>query len=421
MRINTKALRAGYTPKNGETHTMPIYQSTTYEYTSSDHIGYLFDSPTNGHIYSRITNPTCGFVEDKIAALEGGVGALLTTSGQMASLMAVLNLCKAGDHIVASKTLYGGTFNLFDVTLKRFGIQCSFVDQDEKDSVIEAAIQQNTRLLFGETLANPALRVLDIQRFSDISHRHNLPLIIDNTFPTPMLCRPFEHGADIIIHSTTKYMEGHAVQIGGCIVDGGTFDWTNGKFPEFTTPDESYHGIEYAKEYGKLAYIVKARLQLQRDFGALPSAQDAFLLDLGLQTLPLRMERHCQNAQRVAEFLEKHPKVEFVNYPGLKSSKYYALAKKYLPDGCAGVISFSIKGSRKDAARFIDALTLTSNAVHVADIRTLALHPASSTHRQMSDEQIAAAGITPGLIRLSIGCEDVRDILEDIEQALAKA
>ncbi len=421
MKPETKLLHAGYQPKNGETHTMPIYQSTTYEYTSSEHIGHLFDCPTDGHIYSRITNPTVGFVEEKIAALEGGVAALMTTSGQMASLMTVLNLCQAGDHIVSASQIYGGTVNLFAFTIKRLGIECTFVDQDADEDTIKAAIRTNTKLVFGETIANPAVSVLDIEKFARVAHACSLPLAIDNTFATPILCRPIEHGADIVIHSTTKYMDGHAVIVGGVIVDGGTFDWTSGRFPQFTQPDESYHGIVYAKEYGKLAFIIKARMQLMRDFGALPSAQDAFLLDLGLQSLALRMERHCRNAEVVAELLNGSDKVEFVNYPALPGSKYHQLKQKYLPNGCAGVISFSVKGGREAAARFIDALQLASNVVHVADIRTLALHPASSTHRQLTDEQLAGAGITAGLIRLSVGCEHIEDIVQDVRQALDKA
>lgn len=419
MELETLALRAGYKPGNGETHTMPIYQSTTYEYTSADHMAHLFDQPTEGHIYSRISNPTVGFVEEKIAAMEGGVGALMTTSGQAASLLSVLNICKAGDHILCTAGVYGGTVNLFGVTLKRFGIDCTFVSPDATMEELNAAVRENTRLVFSETLTNPTLVVCDIEKFAGFAHSHGIPLIVDNTFATPMLCRPFDFGADIVTHSTTKYMDGHAVVVGGVIVDGGKFDWTSGKFPEFTEPDPTYHGTVYAN-YGAPAYIIKCRMQLMRDFGVLPSAQDAFLLDLGLQTLPVRMKQHCENAQKVAEFLEKSPKVEFVNYPGLPSSDQHEKAKKYLPKGCSGVISFSIKGPRENAARFIDALQLASTVTHVADIRTLALQPANTTHRQLSDEQLRAGGVTPGLIRFSVGLESIDDILADVAQALEK-
>ncbi|MDL2206744.1 O-acetylhomoserine aminocarboxypropyltransferase/cysteine synthase [Eubacteriales bacterium OttesenSCG-928-N13] len=417
MRPETIALRAGYKPQNGEPHTMPIYQSTTFEYTSSQHIGQLFDDPTMGYIYSRFANPTASYVEEKIAALEGGAGAMLTSSGQAATMVAVTNICSAGDHFVSAASIYGGTVNLFAVTLKRFGIDCTFVDQDASEEEIQRAIKPNTKLIFGETIANPAISVLDIEKFARIAHQNNLPLFVDNTF-APTLCRPFEWGADIIIHSTTKYMDGHAVLVGGVIVDGGTFDWSNGMFPCFTEPDESYHGIIYHQQYGKLAFLIKARMQMMRDLGAFQSAQNAFLLDLGLQTLPLRMERHCKNAAQVAELLDVHDKVESVRYPTLKGSPYRDLAQKYLPSGCSGVISFTLKGGRDAAVRFIDSLKLASNVVHVADIRTLVLHPASSTHRQLTDEQLEAAGITPGLIRLSVGCEHIDDIIEDVTQAL---
>ncbi len=418
MNIETLALRAGYQPKNGETHTMPIYQSTTYEYTSSEYMAHLFDCPTDGHIYSRISNPTVGFVEEKIAAMEGGVGALMTSSGQAANLLAILNICKSGDHIVSAAAVYGGTINLLAVTLKRLGIECTFVNQEDDLETLEKAIRPNTRLIFGETIANPAISVLDIEKFAALAHKNGLPLFVDNTFATPVLCRPIEFGADVVIHSTTKYMDGHAVQVGGVIVDGGKFDWTNGKFPEFTEPDASYHGIVY-KDYGAPAFIIKCRMQLMRDFGVLPSAQNAFLLDLGLQTLPVRMERHCANAEKVAQFLAAHEKVEFVKYPTLPGDKHHDLQLKYLPKGASGVISFSIRGPRENAARFIDKLKLASNVTHVADIRTLVLHPASSTHRQLTDEQLTAAGITPGLVRFSVGLEHIDDILADLAQALA--
>jgi len=420
MRIETKCLHEGYEPKNGEPRVLPIYQSTTYKYESSEHIGKLFDLSVEGHMYSRISNPTVAAVEEKIAALEGGVGALCTTSGQAASLLSILNILQSGNHFVSSSTIYGGTINLFAVTLKKFGIDCTFVDPDATAEEIQKAFRPNTKALFGETIANPAIAVLDIEKFADIAHKNNVPLIIDNTFATPILCRPIEFGADIVIHSTTKYMDGHAVQVGGVIVDSGKFDWANGKFPEFTEPDESYHGVVYSRDFGNAAYITKARVQLTRDFGVYPPATAAFLLNLGLETLHVRMERHCKNAQAVAEFLSKSDKIEFVNYPTLPGNKYNKLAQKYLPLGCSGVISFSIKGSRENAVKFIDSLKLASNVVHVADIRTCVLHPASSTHRQLTDSQLEAAGITPGLIRLSVGLENIDDILEDIAQALDK-
>lgn len=420
MKIETKCLHEGYHPRNGEPRALPIYQSTTYKYNSTDEVGKLFDLSSNGYFYSRIGNPTVGAVEEKIASLEGGVGALCTTSGQAASLISIMNILKAGDHIVSAATIYGGTINLFAVTLKKFGIECTFVDADASEEEIQKAFKENTKVVFGETIANPAISIFDIEKFAKIAHKNNVPLIVDNTFATPVLCRPIEHGADIVIHSTTKYMDGHAVQLGGVIVDSGNFDWTNGKFPEFTEPDESYHGVVYTKQFGKSAYIVKARVQLMRDLGAYPSAQDAFLLNLGLETLPVRIEKHCRNAEKVAEFLNNSDKIEFVNYPTLEGNKYQDLAKKYLPNGCSGVISFSVKGGREVAAKFMDSLKLASNVVHVADIRTCVLHPASSTHRQLTDEQLVAAGITPGLIRISVGLENIEDIIEDIKLGLSK-
>ncbi len=419
MRIETKCLHEGYHPQNGEPRVLPIYQSTTFTYDSTEHIGQLFDLKAAGHMYSRISNPTVSAVEEKISALEGGVGALCTTSGQAASLISLMNIMKAGDHFICGSKVYGGTINLFAVTLKKFGIECTFVDQDASEEDIQQYIKPNTKAVFGEVIANPAMTVLDIEKFANIAHKNQVPLIIDNTFPTPILCRPFEFGADIVIHSTTKYMDGHAIQVGGVIVDSGKFDWSNGKFPEFTEPDSSYHGVVYTKDFGEAAYITKARVQLIRDLGTYPSANAAFLLNLGLETLPIRMERHCANAEKVADYLTQSEKVEFVNYPSLKGSPYYELSKKYLPLGCSGVLSFSIKGSREDAVKFIDGLNLASNVVHVADIRTLVIHPASSTHRQLTDQQLSAAGITPGLIRLSVGLENIDDIIEDIEQALA--
>ena len=419
MKIETKCLHAGYTPKNTEPRVVPIVQSTTYVYDSTDDVAAVFDDPTKSLIYSRFENPTVMAVEEKINALEGGIGAMCTSSGQAASLLSLLNILKAGDSFISAATIYGGTINLFAFTLKKLGIECIFVDADASEDEIRAAFKPNTKAVFGETLANPALTVFDIEKFAKIAHDNGVPLIIDNTFPTPILCRPFEYGADIIVHSTTKYMDGHAVQGGGVIVDSGNFDWTNGKFPEFTEPDESYHGTIYTKQYGKAAYIVKARMQLMRDFGCYPAAQSAFYLNLGLETLPVRMERYCENALTAAKYLEANKHVQSVNYPGLESSKYHELAKKYMPAGTSGVISFSIKGGRSTAVKFMDSLKLASNEVHVADIRTCVLHPASATHRQLTDEQLVAAGIDGGLIRLSVGLENIDDILADLEQAFA--
>jgi len=418
MKIETKCLHEGYHPKNGEPRVLPIYQSTTYTYDSTEEIGKLFDLSSDGYFYSRIANPTVCAVEDKIAALEGGVGALCTTSGQAAVMICIMNILKAGDHIISAATIYGGSINLFAVTLKRFGIECTFIDQNASEEEIQAAFKENTKVVYGETIANPALSIFDIEKFAKIAHKNNVPLIVDNTFATPILCRPIEFGADIVVHSTSKYMDGHAIQLGGVIVDSGNFDWTSGKFPEFTEPDDSYHGIVYTEKFGRAAYIVKARVQLMRDLGAYPSAQAAFYLNLGLETLPVRMEKHCSNAEAVAKYLSDSDKVEFVNYPMLANNKYHDLAKKYVPQGCSGVISFSIKGGRDAAIKFMDSLKLASNVVHVADIRTCVLHPASSTHRQLTDEQLVSAGITPGLIRLSVGLENIDDILDDIKQGL---
>lgn len=417
MNIETKCLHAGYSPKNTEPRVVPIVQSTTYVYDSTDDVAAVFDDPTKSLIYSRFENPTVMAVEEKIAALEGGIGAMCTSSGQAASLCSLLNILQSGDSFISTTTIYGGTVNLFAVTLKKLGIECIFVDPDAPEDEIRAAFKPNTKAVFGETLANPALSVLDIEKFAKIAHENDVPLIIDNTFPTPILCRPIEHGADIVIHSTSKYMDGHAVQVGGVIVDAGTFNWANGKFPEFTEPDESYHGIVYTETYGKAAYIIKARMQLMRDFGCYPSAQSAFYLNLGLETLHIRMKQYCENAKIVSEFLEAHDKVESVNYPGIKSNKYNALAEKYLPLGSSGVISFVIKGGRNNAIKFMDSLKLASNEVHVADIRTCVLHPASATHRQLTDEQLVACGINGGMIRFSVGLENVEDILEDLRNA----
>lgn len=419
-KIETKCLHAGYTPENGGPGTVPIVQSTTYRFDSTEHVAALFDMPTE-FMYSRFANPTCDAVEKKIAALEGGTGAMLTSSGQAASLLSILNLCSAGDSFISATTIYGGTVNLFSVTLKKLGIECIWVEPDATDEEIKAAFKPNTKAVFGETIANPALNVFDIERFAAIAHEMNVPLIVDNTFATPYLCRPFEFGADIVVHSTTKYMDGHAVQGGGVIVDSGNFDWAaSGKFPDFTEPDESYHGVVYTREFGNMAYIIKARMQLMRDFGCYPAANSAFLLNLGLETLPVRMERYCENATKVAQFLSESDKISFVTYPGLPTDKNYALAQKYLPKGTCGVISFSIKGGRPAAVRFMDALELASIEVHVADIRTCVLHPASATHRQLTEEQLVAAGIDGGLIRLSVGLENVEDIIADVKQALEK-
>lgn len=417
MNIETKCLHAGYTPKNTEPRQIPIVQSTTYVYDSTDDVAAVFDDPTKSLIYSRFENPTVMAVEEKIAALEGGIGAMATSSGQAASLCSILNLCSAGDSFISTSTIYGGTVNLFAVTLKRLGIECIFVDADASLDELQKVVKPNTKAVFGETLANPALAVLDIEKFAKLAHSNNIPLIIDNTFPTPVLCRPIEHGADIVVHSTSKYMDGHAVQVGGVIVDSGNFDWTNGKFPDFVEPDESYHGITYSGTYGKMAYIVKARMQLMRDFGCYPAANSAFLLNLGLETLSVRMKQHCENALKVAKHLEASDKVISVSYPGLESNKYYELGKKYLPDGCSGVITFSIKGGRNNAVKFMDNLKLASNVVHVADIRTCVLHPASATHRQLTDEQLVAAGIDGGMIRFSCGLENIEDIIADIDHA----
>jgi len=414
MRDETTCLHGGYSPQNTEPRVMPIVQSTTYVYDSTEEIASIFDEPTKSLIYSRFANPTVMAVERKIAELEGGVGAMCTTSGQAATLLAILNLCSAGDSIISTPEIYGGTINLFSYTLKKLGIESIFVKQDASEEEFHAAFRPNTKAVFGETIANPALTVLDIEKFSRIAHAHNVPLIVDNTFATPILCKPFLFGADIVIHSTSKYMDGHAVQVGGVIVDSGNFDWTNGNFPDLTEPDESYHGISYTKNYGKAAYITKARMQLMRDFGAYPAAHSAFLLNMGLETLAIRMKQYCENATTVAKYLSNSDYVDSVSYPGLEGDAYYPLAKKYLK-GASGVISIIIKGGKENAIRFMNALQLASNEVHVADIRTCVLHPASETHRQLTDEQLQAAGIHPGMIRLSVGLENVEDIIEDLK------
>ena len=416
----TVCVQGGWTPKKGEPRVVPIYQSTTFRYETSEQMARLFDLEESGYFYTRLQNPTNDVVAAKIAELEGGVGAMLTSSGQAANFYAIFNICEAGDHFVCSSTIYGGTFNLYTVTLKKLGIDVTLIDPDDDESAIEAAFRPNTKALFGETLSNPSMHVLDIEKFARIAHRHGVPLIVDNTFATPINCRPFEWGADIVTHSTTKYMDGHATCVGGAIVDSGNFDWEAhaDKFPGLTRPDESYHGLTYTRAFGKMAYITKATAQLMRDLGSIQAPQNAFLLNLGLETLHLRMARHCENAQKVAEFLESCPQVAWVNYPGLKNDKYHALAQKYMPHGTCGVIAFGLKGSREDAIRFMDRLKLAAIVTHVADARTCVLHPASHTHRQLSDEQLIEAGVAPDLIRLSVGIENADDIIADLRQAM---
>ena len=418
----TLCIQAGWKPKNGEPRVLPIYQSTTFKYSSSEEMARLFDLEEEGYFYSRLQNPTTDAVAAKIAALEGGIGAMLTSSGQAANFYAMHNICEAGDHIVCATAIYGGTFNLFSVTMKKMGIDCTFIDADASEEEISKAFRPNTKAMFGETISNPGIQVLDIEKFARIAHSHGVPLIVDNTFATPINCRPFEWGADIVTHSTTKYMDGHAVCLGGAIVDSGNFDWEAhaDKFPGLTQPDASYHGLTYTKAFGKMAYITKMTAQLMRDLGASQTPQNAFLLNLGLETLHLRVPQHCRNAQAVAEYLEKHPRVAWVHYCGLKSNKYYELAQKYLPNGACGVIAFGLKGTREDAIHFMDSLQMINIVTHVADARTCILHPASHTHRQLSDEQLKEAGIAPDLMRLSVGIEDASDIIDDIEQALKR-
>lgn len=419
MNIETKCVQAGYTPKNGEPRVLPIIQSTTYKYESSQEMGDLFDLKTSGYFYTRLQNPTNDAVAAKIAALEGGVGAMLTTSGQAASFYSVLNIAGAGDHIVASSAIYGGTFNLFNVTMRKMGFDFTFVDPHASEEELQAAFKPNTKAVFGETISNPSLNVLDIETFANVAHKNGVPLIIDNTFATPINCRPFEFGADIVTHSTTKYMDGHATQVGGVIVDSGNFDWEqNDKFPGLTTPDESYHGVTYTKQFGKMAYIMKATAQLMRDLGSIPAPQNSFLLNIGLETLHLRVPRHCENALKVAEYLKSQDKIAWVKCPALEGDADYALAQKYLPKGSCGVVSFGIKGGRKAATAFMDSLKLAAIVTHVADARTCVLHPASTTHRQLTDKQLEESGVSPDLIRLSVGIENVDDIIADIAQAL---
>ena len=418
----TLCVQGGWTPKKGEPRVLPIYQSTTFKYDTSEQMARLFDLEDSGYFYSRLQNPTVDAVGAKIAALEGGVGAVMTASGQAANFYAIFNICQAGDHFVSATTIYGGTYNLFTVTLKKLGIEVTLVDPDAPVEEIEKAFRPNTKALFGETISNPSVNVLDIEKFASIAHKHGVPLIIDNTFATPINCRPFEWGADIVTHSTTKYMDGHAVAVGGAVVDSGNFDWEayHDKFTGLTEPDESYHGLTYTKAFGKAAYITKMVAQLMRDLGSMMSPENAFLLNLGLETLHLRMPRHCENAQRIAEYLKAHPKVKWVNYCGLPDSQYYSLAQKYLPNGACGVLAFGVEGTKEDAINFMDNLQFIAIVTHVADARSCILHPASHTHRQLSDEQLLEAGVAPDLMRLSVGIEDVDDIIADLEQALEK-
>lgn len=422
LRRASLCIHSGYEPKNGEPIELPIIQSTTFKYDNSDEMALLFDLKKDGYFYTRLANPTNDAVARKIAALEGGVGAVLTSSGQAANFYAVFNICESGDHIVSSSEIYGGTFNLFGVTLKKLGIECTFISPEASEDEIQAAFRPNTKALFGETISNPGCKVLDIEKFARVAHANGVPLIVDNTFATPINCRPFEWGCDIVTHSTTKYMDGHATQVGGCVVDSGNFDWFAhaDKFPGLCTPDESYHGLTYAEAFGKMGYTTKLVAQLMRDLGSIPAPQNSFLLNLGLETLALRMERHCSNAQRVAQFLHDDPRVAWIDYPGLADDKCHALAEKYLPNGSCGVMAFGLKGDRDTAIQFMDSLKMINIVTHVADLRTCVLHPASHTHRQLSDEQLREAGVAPDLIRLSVGIEDVEDIIDDLKQAMNK-
>ncbi len=420
--INTNCIQAGYTPKNGEPRVLPIYQSTTYKYDTSEEMAKLFDLEAEGYFYTRLQNPTNDAVAAKIAALEGGTAAMLTSSGQAANFFAIFNICSAGQHVVSSSAIYGGTFNLLNVTMRKMGIEVTFVEPDCTEEELENAFQENTRCVFAESISNPSMIVLDFDKFAAAAHRHGVPFIVDNTFPTPVNCRPFEWGADIVTHSTTKYMDGHATSVGGAIVESGKFDWMahRDKFPGMTEPDESYHGLVYAEAFGEKAFITKATAQVMRDLGSIPSPHNAFLLNVGLETLFLRMKRHCENAQAVAEYLEGHEKVAWVEYPGLESSRNHALAQKYMPDGTCGVISFGVRGGREAATVFMDSLKMAAIVTHVADARTCVLHPASTTHRQLSDVQLQEAGVSPDLVRLSVGLEYVEDIIADIRQALER-
>lgn len=422
MKIETKCLHEGWKPKQGESRQLPIYQSTTFKYDTSDYMGRLFDLEVSGYFYTRLQNPTNDSVAEKICSLEGGAAAMLTSSGQAANFYAIFNICEAGDHFLASSSIYGGTFNLFGTTMKKMGIECTFFDQEMPSEEIEKLIKPNTKAIFGETITNPTVNIFDIEKFANIAHKAGIPLIVDNTFATPINCRPFEWGANIVTHSTTKYIDGHGISVGGCIVDSGNFDWNKyaDKFPGLTTPDESYHGVTYTERFGKGAYITKATAQLMRDLGSIQSPHNAFYINNGLETLHLRMKQHCENAQKIAEFLSAHEKVAWVNYPGLEGDKYHALAQKYMPNGTCGVLAFGIKGGREKSIKFMDSLNLAMIATHVADSQTCLLHPASHTHRQMTDEQLLEAGIAPDLIRLSVGIENVDDLIEDLSQALDK-
>ena len=417
-RIETQAIQEGFTPKDGGPRIVPIFQSTTFKFSSADHVAKLFDLEVGGHFYTRLSNPTAEAFELKIAAMEGGVAAMATSSGQAATSIAIMNICRAGEHVVAASTLYGGTYSLFANTFPKMGIEVTFVDPEADEATIEAAFRPETRALFGETIGNPGLNVLDFDKFSKISRKMQVPLIIDNTFPTPYLCRPFDHGADIVIHSATKYIDGHATSVGGVIIDSGNFDWGNGRYPELTEPDSSYHGLKYFETFGKLAYIVKARVQLMRDLGSCPAPMNAFLFNLGLETLPLRMQRHSENALAMAKYLEKHPAVSWVTYPGLESHKSHARAQKYLPKGASGVLTFGIKGGAEAGKKFMESCEVIALVVHVGDARSCVLHPASTTHRQLSPEQQIASGVSPDLIRLSVGIEHIDDLIEDVNQAL---
>lgn len=422
MNIETKCLHEGWKPQQGEARQLPVYQSTTFKYDTSDYMGKLFDLEESGYFYTRLQNPTNDRVAEKICALEGGVAAMLTSSGQAANFYAIFNICEAGDHFIASSSIYGGTFNLFGTTMKKMGIECTFIDQDMPAEEIEKLIRPNTKALFGETITNPTVNILDIEKFAKIAHKAGIPFIVDNTFATPINCRPFEWGADIVTHSTTKYIDGHGISVGGCIVDSGNFDWSKypEKFPGLTTPDDSYHGVTYTERFGKGAYITKATAQLMRDLGSIQSPQNAFYINIGLETLHLRMKQHCENAQKIAEFLSSHEKVAWVNYAGLENDKYHNLALKYCPNGTCGVLAFGIKGGREKSIKFMDSLKLAAIATHVADSKTCLLHPASHTHRQMTDEQLKEAGIAPDLIRLSVGIENADDLIADLTQALDK-
>ncbi len=417
--IDTKCIQSGYTPGNGQPRTLPIYQSTTYQYDDADALGKLFDLEADGHMYTRISNPTVAAVEAKIADLEGGVGAMLTSSGQAATFLTVFNICSQGQNFVSMSNIYGGSINLFSVTMARMGIEVRYADDHMTDEELDGLFDENTRLVFGETVANPALTVLDLERFSKLAHRHGVPLVVDNTFATPCLCRPLEHGADIVTHSTSKYMDGHANVLGGCIVDGGTFDWeASGKYPELTEPDESYHGVVYSRQFGRAAFVTKARCQLMRDFGCTPQPMAAYLLNLGLETMAVRMRKHSENAMAVARYLQTEEKVLWVKYPLLENNEYYSMAQKYLPNGAPGVVSFGVRGGREAAMKLMNSLKLARIVVHVADARTSVLHPASTTHRQLTDQQLEAGGIGPEFIRFSVGIEDAADIIADLKQAL---